>query len=291
MASIGTVCVRRRKAPGFGLYLCLLCVLCGVPLTNAMASSIWFDTSHDTMGTDTRGLDLNVGPPKGATLLLSASTTRSNAPPGGTDTRYWSIGFDTDRRAPVHVALQYAYWGHAGELETQALKLAVAYVSGGWSLRLLPEYRRIHLYAAPRFLRRQATLGSTGLGGALAYNGFGKWFWNADVHIYNYSRDPSILGSQRAARVFSSATLVLTQGFLKRSARLELGYSFSPADVSLVWSHYISAIDGSASNTYAATTILYRFDPVQIYLEGGVTQDAAPRSTTRYLSLSVGYVW
>lgn len=291
MASIGTVCVRRRKVPGFGLSLCLLCVLCAVPLANAVASSIWFDTSHDTTGIDSKGLDLNVGLSNGAALLLSTRATRSNTPPSGSDTRYWSVGFDTDRRAPVHVSLQYAYWGHTGELETQALKLAVAYVSGDWSLRLLPEYRRIHLYAAPRFLRRQATLGSTGLGGELAYSGYGKWFWNVGAHIYNYSRDPSILGAQRAARVFSSATLALTQGFLKRSVRLELGYSFNPADVSLVWSRYISAIDGSTSNTYAATTTLYRFDPVRFSLEGGVTQDEATGSAMRYLALSAGYVW
>lgn len=264
----------------------------------AATGSVWLEGSHDSADTDSYNLDLTLGMNTGATLLAgvggvhaASSVTGGGSGQGALDTRSWYVGIASDNRVKTRFGLRYAYWGHAGELETRALKLSLGYYPHNWSWRLLPELRRITIYTDTTLRQKEGTLDSTGLGGEVAYYGFGNLFWRASAYTYSYARDPAVLATRRAAYVFSSATLALSQGFLDHSTRLELGYSFRPADVSLVGSRYVSAIDGSTSTAYAVTSTVYQFEPVEFSLEGGTVHDEGSGSTTHYASLGLGYNW
>lgn len=196
-------------------------------------------------------LDLDYGLPGAARLLLAMGENRSGGTGPTITTRLRSLGLRLDPLQNLSGGFDLEYWGDAGRLTSDTLRMVLELNAGPWFVALRPQWRSLILYTdCIELLRRHCNpeekVRSRGVALDMTYYTAGPWSFSAGYQEHRYDREVSALGRfRRFEYVFSSSTLQLILGL--EDYRVSAGISYAGERLLWGFSYFksVSAADGA----------------------------------------------
>lgn len=242
-------------------------------------------------------LDLDYGLPGGARLLLSLGESRSGGSGLAITTHLRSLGLRADPLQDLSGGFDLEYWGEAGRLTSETLRMVLELNAGPWFVSLRPQWRSLTLYTdcIERLRLRcnsQEKIRSRGMTLDAVYYTAGPWGFSVAYQRHRYDREVSTLGRfRRFEYVFSASTLQLALGL--EDYRVSVGISY--AGERLLWNlsslKSVSAVD-NAENVVTTLRLSTELNPHwRLRLRVGSQYFAGGGERINFVGAGLAYSW
>ena len=234
-------------------------------------SDIWLYYSEDEIDTKDTSVLMNFGISQDDSISMSFGETSSTTTNPFTSvtrvitTNEFSLGYNTIIFAPWSMSYVYEHWGKDNEIEVNSFLLNADYFFDKWVTGFSLEYRKIDAYSASQ---GHASIKSYSLGLNLERD-WQDVRWTMYGDWYEYDKDIENITTLELIQLIGLRNYTHTGILVDWSAGSSLRYQFTDSSIAFRYSHSVSAVSDTDSDTFELVFDTTFSDRLMLNLEWG----------------------